>query len=116
MTDPPPPESSAPKPPEAPAERPRLNAQGEDRPGFLLEFPHDPALEPLIEAFEAGNYARLRQQAPDVVKNAADPEVRRAAEELLERIEPDPLVKLLLAVAIALFLFVVAWVYLKQAP
>lgn len=99
-----------------PAERPRLNARGEERPRFLLELPHDPALEPLIEAFESGNYARVRAGAPEVAKSNADPEVRRAAEELLVRIEPDPLVKLLLAVAIGLFLFVVVWVYVKQAP
>jgi hypothetical protein len=81
-----------------------------------LEFPHDPALEPLIEAFEAGNYARVREQAPALVKSGRDAEVRRAAEELLARIEPDPLVKLLLGVAFGLFLFVLVWVYVKQAP
>jgi hypothetical protein len=104
------------EPRDEPAPRPRLNARGEERPHFLLELPHDPALEPLIEAFESGNYARVRAQAPEVAKHSADPEVRRAAEELLARIEPDPLVKLLLAVAIGLFLFVVVWVYVKQAP
>jgi hypothetical protein len=102
--------------PESSEARPRLNRDGEERPRFLLEFPHDPALEPLIEAFEAGNYARVRAEAPAVVKNSSDPAVRRAAEELLARIEPDPLVKLLLGVAIGLFVFVVAWVYLTQAP
>lgn len=104
------------KPPGEPAERPRLNARGEERPRFLLGFPQDPALEPLIEAFEAGNYARVREQAPELAKNASEAEVRRAAEELLARIEPDPLVKLLLAVAIGLFLFVLIFVYVKQAP
>jgi hypothetical protein len=93
-----------------------LNARGEERPRFLLEFPHDPELEPLIEAFEAGNYARVRERAPAVLKNSSDPAVQRAAAELLERIEPDPLVKLLLGVAIGLFLFIVVWVYLTQVP
>jgi hypothetical protein len=99
-----------------PAPRPRLNASGEERPRFLLELPRDAALEPLIDAFESGNYARVRAEAPALAQSAADPAVRRAAAELLARIEPDPLVKLLLAVAIGLFLFVVVWVYVKQAP
>lgn len=98
------------------AARPRLNARGEERPRFLLEFPHDPALEPLIEAFEAGDYARVREQAPRLARSATDPEVRRAAEELRARIEPDKLVVLLLAVAIGLFLFIAVWVYVKQVP
>ncbi|MET0411768.1 MAG: hypothetical protein ABW217_10765 [Polyangiaceae bacterium] len=115
MTDEPTPEAK-PEPRDEPAPRPRLNARGEERPRFLLELPHDPALEPVIEAFESGNYARVRVLAPELAKNTADPEVRRAAEELRARIEPDPLVLLLLAVAIGLFLFVVIWVYVKQAP
>jgi hypothetical protein len=94
--------------------RPAHNARGEERPRFLLEFPHDPELEALIEAFELGNYARVRERAPALVKDAADPAVQRAAAELLRRIEPDPAVKALLAVACALFLFVVVWVYLTQ--
>jgi hypothetical protein len=113
MSDAPEPRTESGEPPPG---RARLDARGEERPRFLLELPHDPALEPLIEAFEAGNYARVRVLAPELVKSANNPEVRRAAEELLARIEPDPRVVLLLGVAIALFLFVVVFVYLKQAP
>jgi hypothetical protein len=115
MSDEPPPEPKS-DPAQDAAARPRLNARGEERPRFLLEFPRDPALEPLIEAFEAGNYARVRREAPALAKGGSDPAVRRAAEELLARIEPDPGVLLLLAVAVGLFLFVTVWVYVKQAP
>jgi hypothetical protein len=103
-------------PPTFPDPASKLNARGEERPAFVLEFPDDPALVPLVEAFEYGNYAKVRREAPALAQSTADPRVRRAAEELLRRIEPDPLVKQLLLVAVCLFLFVAGWVYLKAAP
>jgi hypothetical protein len=93
------------------APRPELDADGRERPAFLLSFPHDPELERLITAFELGNYALVREGAPKLLERSERPEVKAAARELLARIEPDPLVKFLLAVAIALFVAVVAFVY-----
>jgi hypothetical protein len=91
--------------------RPERDAQGRDRPTFLLDFPHDPELEALITAFEIGNYARVRELAPRLIERSDNPEVKAAAQELLDRIEPDPLVKFLLAIAVALFVAVVAITY-----
>lgn len=97
-------------------ERPRLDAQGRERPRFLLRFPQDPELELLIEAFESGNYNKVRETAPAVADNVEKSgEVRGAAEELLRRIEPDPLIKLFLAVAVALLLVVASYAYLSAA-
>jgi hypothetical protein len=93
-------------------ERPRLDANGIERPAFLLRFPEDPELEPVIAAFEAGNYAHVRAAAQKLSEQGQTPEVRRAADELLRRIDPDPLMKLFLAVAIALLLVVVAYGYM----
>jgi hypothetical protein len=93
-------------------ERPRFDARGLERPAFLLRFPEDPELEPLIAAFEAGNYAHVRVAAQKLSEHGGTPEVRRAADELLRRIEPDPLMKLFLAVTIALLLVVMAYGYL----
>ncbi len=92
-------------------ERPARDARGRDRPAFLLNFPADPELESLMEAFEAGNYAKVREQAPRLIERSEAADVKAAAEELLRRIEPDPLVKLLLAVTIGLFFAVVGYVY-----
>jgi hypothetical protein len=94
-------------------ERPSLDAQGRERPRFLLRFPIDTELEPAIAAFEAGNYALVRQHAEPLAERAESPEVRRAAEELLSRIEPDPLNKLFLAIAVALLLAVASYAYLS---
>lgn len=93
--------------------RPRLNAAGEERPAFLLAFPEDPELEELIEAFEAGNFARVRADAAELARCSADPEVRRAALELRRRIDPDPLLVVLLVFSLSLFVFLVAWVYTR---
>lgn len=93
-------------------ERPRLDPKGLERPAFLLRFPEDPELEPVIAAFEAGNYAHVRVAAQKLSEHGQTPEVRHAADELLRRIEPDPLMKLFLGVAIALLLVVVAYGYM----
>ncbi len=108
------PEPAAPTPgPEAAPDVP-LNAEGRERPRFLLEFPQDPELQRLVRAFEAGNYQAVRLGAPKLAESTEDPIVRAAARELARRIDPDPLMKYLLWVAIALFVFVVWHTYQDQ--
>lgn len=98
-----------------PAESPPLRATedrfGNARAEFLLRFPQNAELEALIEAFEAGNYARVREEAPRLADKTEDQEVRLAAEDLARRIEPDPLIKVFLALALVLFLAIVATTY-----
>lgn len=101
--------SSAGKP--SPPRRSPLDACGERRAEFLLDFPRDPSLEPVIEAFELGNFAAVRRLAPELSTEHAEPNVRRAALELLARTRPDPLLVLLLGAAVALFAFLSAWAY-----
>ena len=88
-----------------------LNAEGRERPRFLLEFPNDPALQQLVRAFEAGNYQAVREGAAELAQSTEDPIVRAAARELGRRIDPDPLLKYLLFVALGLFVFVVWYTY-----
>jgi len=102
-----------PEPAPTPAKRAKLNAAGEERPAFLLEFPHEPELELLIAAFEAGNFAKVRRDAPQLAARSEDDAVRRAALELRRRTDPDPLLVGLLALCIALFVFLVTWVYTR---
>jgi hypothetical protein len=103
-----PPDSVAPPPPRA-----RLNALGEERPAFLLAFPRDPELEALIVAFEAGDFARVRKEAPELARRSSDEGVRRAALELRRRIDPDPLLVAMLVLALSLFAFIATWVYTR---
>ena len=107
MSDDPSERAGAPSPPA----RPRLNALGEERPSFLLEFPDDPELERLIAAFEDGDFSRVRREAPALARRTLDERVRRAALELRRRIDPDPLLLVLLAFSLALCAVIVAWVY-----
>jgi hypothetical protein len=81
----------------------------------LLEFPNDPELQRLVRAFEAGNYREVRAGATKLAASTEDLAVRGAARELRGRIEPDPLMKYLLWVAIGLFVFVVWHTYQGQA-
>jgi hypothetical protein len=91
--------------------RPSLRPDGRERPAFLLAFPSDPELERLIRAFELGNYALVRKDAPSLAARTTDAKVRAAAEELARRIEPDPLVKVLLGLSIALLVVLTLWAY-----
>ncbi|HYP74969.1 MAG TPA: hypothetical protein VER12_03400 [Polyangiaceae bacterium] len=105
---------SAPVEPPVPESARPLNADGRERPRFLLEFPNDPALQSLVRAFEAGNYQAVRDGARKLADSTEDPIVRAAARELGRRIEPDPLMKYLLFVALCLFVFVVWHTYQGQ--
>lgn len=93
-----------------PAE-PALTADGRERPIFVLGFPHDPELDRLVRAFELGNYAYVRAQAPKLAAQGSTSEIRAAASELARRIEPDPLIKVLLALSVALLIALAFWAY-----
>lgn len=97
------------------ARRAPLDAQGRERPAFVLDFPHDPELEALITAFERGDYARVRVEAPALAERTTDDEVRAAALELRRRIDPEPLMKYLVVIALALLGFLTLWAYGKSA-
>jgi hypothetical protein len=90
--------------------RDELDAEGRERPTFVLTFPSDPALDHAVKAFELGDYASVRTAATKLTEHE-NPDVRAAAGELLRRIEPDPLVKLLLAMAVLLLVVVTFWAY-----
>jgi hypothetical protein len=90
---------------------PVLGPEGWERPAFVLDFPKDPELDRLVRAFELGNYAFVRDEGKKLAESTSDDGVRRAANELLRRIEPDPLVKILFAMSIALFVFMAFYAY-----
>jgi len=79
------------------------------RPSFARDFPRDEELDALVRAFEAGDFARVRALAPALAKSAQDPEVKRAAELLRARIEPDPLARAILLVTAILLVALSAW-------
>jgi hypothetical protein len=93
-----------------------LDANGRERPSFLLAFPEHPELAQLSRAFETGDYAYVREHAPDVARRADDDDVRRAALELAERIKPDPLIKYLLLLSLGLLLYLVIHAYTSHTP
>lgn len=98
--------------PVAAAERgPVYGADGSERPAFLLDFPDDPELAKVSAAFEAGNYAYVREHATELAERSENADVKRAAAELLTRIEPDPLIRFLLGVSVLLLLFLTYYAY-----
>ena len=77
----------------------------------LRRSPLQRELDRLVRAFELGNYVFVREHARKLADGSADESVRRAAAELLRRIEPDPLVKILFLMSVALFAFMVFYAY-----
>ena len=78
-------------------------------PAFARDFPRDPALDALVEAFADGDYARVRAEAPKLARESEDPAVQKAARELRARVEADPLAVKLLLVTGALLVALAAW-------
>jgi hypothetical protein len=100
------------EPPQGRRRRKRaLDARGLERPQFLSGFPDDPELAGLVRAFEAGNYARVRQEAPGLAQRTTDARVRAAARELRRRIDPDPALRYILIAALVLLAVLVWWAY-----
>ncbi|MFT3773503.1 MAG: hypothetical protein QM820_49635 [Minicystis sp.] len=104
--------------PEAPAEAaeepPPAPTADDEGPAFARGFPADPDLAALVAAFEAGDYARVRREAPALAKKTDRDDVRAAARELRRRLDPDPLAVYLLGIAAVLLVFLAGW-YLMHA-
>ena len=86
------------------------------RPAFAKDFPADPGLDALLAAFDAGNFARVRQDAVKVIASSNDDAVKRAAEALLARTKPDPLAVLLLGFTALLLLLLSVWWITHDGP
>ena len=91
------------------SEAPAAAVAGDDRSVFARAYPDDPQLNRLVAAFDAGDYATVRARAHDLVHATKNDDVRRAARDLLRRIEPDRTAALLLGVAVALLAFLSWW-------
>lgn len=80
-----------------------------ERPAFARSFPRDPQLDALVAAFDAGNFARVRVEAPRLVASSERDEVKKAAAALLARTKPDPLAALLVGLAAVILIALSAW-------
>jgi hypothetical protein len=79
------------------------------RPSFASDFPASAELDALVDAFEAGNYALVRAEAPKLAKATEDEAIRAAANTLVDRTNPDPLAVRMLLLTAALLLILATW-------
>ncbi len=85
-------------------------------PAFAREFPNDPELARLVAAFAAGDYAAVRSGAPELASKTEDEDVKRAAELLRARIDPDPTARVFFALTAALLVFLMTWWATHDGP
>ncbi len=86
-------------------------------PSFAKTFPRHPELDDLVGAFARGDYMAIRERAPRLATSSdASDEVKRAAEVLRARIEPDPTSRVLFLVAVALLVFLTTWWVMHDGP
>lgn len=78
-------------------------------PRFARDFPHDEELARLVAAFAAGDYATVRTDAPALAASTKSDDVKRAAELLRARIEPDPSARVFFGLTAALMVFLMLW-------
>ncbi len=89
----------------------------DERPVFAQAYPVHSALDELVAAFERGDYARVRAEAPRLAEGDADPAVKRAARDLVRRTQPDAVSTSLLAIAALLLAFLTYWFFThKHGP
>jgi hypothetical protein len=87
------------------------------RPSFASDFPRVAELDALVEAFEQGNYARVRVEGPKLASSAEDAAVRDAARTLVDRTRPDRMAVALIALTGVLLVALSAyWIVHGQAP
>ncbi len=70
----------------------------------------------LVTAFAAGDYATVRTGAPALAAKTDNEDVKRAAELLRARIEPDPTARLFFALTAALLVFLFGWWLTHSGP
>jgi hypothetical protein len=98
------------------AEEPKATGEDDVRPAFAREFPRDPELDALVAAFTAGNFARVRGEAPRVIASSSNDAVKRAVETLVTRTKPDPMAALLVGVTAVLLVALSAWWITHDGP
>ncbi len=101
----------------------RDEAKGDDadehdpdpRPYFARLYPDNSELAALVDAFQRGDYAAVRRGAPALAERAGDPDVKRAAEDLVRRTRPDSVSAALVLIGAGLLLFLV-YTYWGHTP
>jgi hypothetical protein len=85
-------------------------------PSFAQDFPRDAELMELVAAFAAGNYAAVRTGAPALAAKTNHDDVKRAAQLLRKRIEPDPTARVFFGLAALLLVFLFGWWVTHDGP
>jgi hypothetical protein len=87
------------------------------RPSFASDFPRVQELDALVDAFERGDYARVRAEGPKLASSAEDAAVRAAAATLVDRTRPDRLAVALIALTgVLLVTLSLYWILHGKAP
>ncbi|HSO38716.1 MAG TPA: hypothetical protein VLT33_39575 [Labilithrix sp.] len=86
-------------------------------PAFARGFPRDPELDALVAKFADGDYLAVRTGAPRLAaKDGVSADVKKAAELLRARVEPDTTARTFFGLAAALLVFLTVWWVTHDGP
>lgn len=100
-------------------EKADASAKGDDwgYPSFARGFPREAELDALVKAFADGDYLTVRTRAPVLAaREGVSPAVKKAAELLRARVEPDKTARTFFALAAALLVFLTVWWVTHDGP
>lgn len=81
---------------------------------FAANYPDDPHLDALLQAFGAGNFDYVRRHANALLADSDDDAVKRATRDLISRIHPEPTTIYLWLIGFGLLVFLFGY-YLTHA-
>ncbi len=71
-------------------------------PSFARDYPQNEELTRLVQAFQRGDFAEVREHAPKLAKDSEEEEVRAAAIDLRRRLDPHAAAAILWGLGVAL--------------
>lgn len=89
---------------------------GAKRPSFASGYPQSETLDDLLGAFDAGDFAAVREGTSALLASETDDAILAATADLRRRIYPGATAVYILALSVGLLLFLAGYYWLRVQP
>ncbi|MFP6686088.1 MAG: hypothetical protein VB934_15325 [Polyangiaceae bacterium] len=89
---------------------------GAKRAGFASGYPESETLDVLLRAFDAGDFAAVREGTSTLLATETDDAILKATTDLRRRIYPGATAIYILALSVGLLLFLAGYYWLRVQP